>query len=157
MFEKFTHKSQEAIINSQVIAQDNGQQHIEALHLLAAMLEQNEGLVKPVLEKLKIDPSIVEEKVWVEIEKLPKVSTGGGIVGMVQGTAEVAMILERAKKEAEKMGDEFVSTEHLLLAIIGVKSKTQNILLAAGVAYEAVLKILSELRGSQRITDPEPG
>lgn len=156
MFDKFTHKSQEAIINSQVIAQDNGQQHIEALHLLAALLEQSESLVKPVLEKLKIDPKKVEEQVWNEIEKLPKAAGGGGIVGMVQGTAEVAMILERAKKEAEKMGDEFVSTEHLLLAIIGVKSKTQDILLINGVEYEPVLKILAELRGSQKITDPEP-
>lgn len=156
MFDKFTHKSQEAIINAQVIAQDNGQQHIEALHLLAALLEQGESLVKPVLEKLKIDPKKVEEQIWNEIEKLPKAAGGGGIVGMVQGTAEVAMILERAKKEAEKMGDEFVSTEHLLLAIIGVKSKTQDILLINGVEYEPVLKILAELRGSQKITDPEP-
>lgn len=157
MFDKFTHKSQEAIINAQVIAQDNGQQHIEAVHLLAALLEQPESLIKPVLEKMNISMSSLEKTVWNKIEKLPKETTSSGSnIGMVQGTAEVAMILERAKKEAEKIGDEFISTEHLFLSLIGVKSKAQEILLNLKVEYDAVLRILAELRGSQNITDPDP-
>ncbi len=159
MFDKFTHKSQEAIVNAQMIAQDNGQQYIEALHLLAALLEQEEGLIKPVVEKLKISFAALEEQIWAEVEKLPKVAGGGGgstLVGMVQGTAEVAMVLERAKKEAKQMGDEFISTEHLFLAVIGVKSRAQEILLNLGVEHDAVLKILAELRGSQKIDSPEP-
>ncbi|KKR31326.1 MAG: ATP-dependent chaperone protein ClpB, partial [Candidatus Falkowbacteria bacterium GW2011_GWF2_39_8] len=72
MFDKFTHKSQEAIINSQIIAQENGQQHIEALHLLASLLEQSESLVRPILEKLKIDTDEVETKVYDAIDRLPK-------------------------------------------------------------------------------------
>ena len=157
MFDKFTHKSQEAIINAQVIAQDNGQQHIEAVHLLAALLEQPESLVKPVLEKMNISIASLEKTVWNKIEKLPKeTASSGSNIGMVQGTAEVAMILERAKKEAEKIGDEFISTEHLFLSLIGVKSKAQEILLNLKVEYDAVLKILAELRGSQNITDPDP-
>ena len=157
MFDKFTHKSQEAIVNAQIIAQDNGQQYIEALHLLAALLEQEESLIKPILEKLKISVSDLEDKTFEKIETMPKAAAGGGSnIGMVQGTAEVAMILERAKKEAEKMGDEFISTEHLFLSMISVKSKAQEILLDLGVEYDTVMKILAELRGSQTISDPDP-
>lgn len=159
MFNKFTNKTQEAIINAQILAQDNGQQNIEALHLLASLLQQPESLIKPVLEKLKIDPDMVENSVLDEIERLPKTETtpsSNGQVGAVQGTAEVAMVLERSKKEADKMGDEFISTEHVLLSIISTKSRAQEILLKFGTVYEKVLEILAELRGSQRITDPDP-
>lgn len=159
MFDKFTHKSQEAIINAQIIAQDNGQQHIEALHVLASLLEQEESLVKPVLEKIGLNVKIVKNKIDSEISKLAKIKTGyseNSNIGMVQGTAEVAIILERSKKEADKLGDEFISTEHIFLSLIGVKSRAQEILLNLGVGYENVLKILSELRGAQKISDPDP-
>ncbi|MFA4834000.1 MAG: AAA family ATPase [Patescibacteria group bacterium] len=157
MFNKFTNKSQEAIINAQIIAQDNGQQHIEALHVLASLLDQSESLVRPVFEKMKIDADMVEKRTLEGIENLPKVRTfPSDNVGMVQGTGEVAMLLERAKKEADKMGDEYVSTEHILLALVGIKSKAQELLINFGVEYAEVLKILSQLRGSQTITDPEP-
>ncbi|RLC38882.1 type VI secretion system ATPase TssH [Candidatus Falkowbacteria bacterium] len=155
MFNKFTNKSQEAIINAQIIAQDNGQQQIEALHILAALLSQNEGLIRPILEKMKIDPEDVEKLVIDKITKLPKTPTTSA-VGAVQGTAEVAMILERAKKEADKIGDEYISTEHLLLSLVGVKSEGQSILVKLGVEYEGILKILKELRGSQKVDSPNP-
>ena len=157
MFNKFTNKSQEAIINAQIIAQDNGQQHIEALHVLASLLDQSESLIRPVFEKMKIDADAVEKKTLEGIESLLKVRTfPSDNVGMVQGTGEVAMLLERSKKEADKMGDEYVSTEHILLALVGIKSKAQEILINFGVEYAEVLKILSQLRGAQTITDPEP-
>jgi len=157
MFNTFTNKSQEAIINAQIIAQDNGQQHIESAHVLAALLDQSDSLIRPVFEKMKIDPDLVEKNILEEIERLPKEKTiRPDNIGMVQGTGEVAMLLERAKKEADKMGDEYISTEHIFLALIGIKSKAQEVLLRFHVEYEPVLKILSELRGTQRITDPEP-
>jgi len=155
MFDKFTQKSQEAIINAQIIAQDHGQQQIEAIHLLASLLSQSESLVKPVLEKLGIKLSLIKKQVFEIIERLPKISITS-TVGTVQGTAEVAMVLERSKKEADKLGDEFISTEHIFLALIGIKSNAQEILINAGVEYEEILKMLAKLRGSQRITDPEP-
>ena len=155
MFDKFTHKSQEAIINAQMIAQENGQQQIEALHLLAALLEQSESLVRPVLEKLKISPRELERRLNDELDRLPKIETQAN-VGTVQGTPEVAMILENAKQESENFGDEFISTEHILAAMVNVKSKAQKMLKDLGVDYDAVLKIMSELRGSQKITDPDP-
>ena len=157
MFDKFTYKSQEVIINAQIIAQDNGQHHIEALHILASLLNQHEGLTKPVLEKLNINYDLVLEKTISAIDSLPKNSTYGKLnLGIVQGTAEVAMVLERAKKESEMLGDEFISTEHILLSLISIKSKAQDILLGFNVEYSKVLNILNELRGSQTIDSPDP-
>ncbi|MCK5509916.1 AAA family ATPase [Candidatus Parcubacteria bacterium] len=157
MFNKFTNKSQEAIINAQIIAQDYGQSQIESLHIFAALLTQSQSLIKPVLEKLKISPEEVEDMIFRKIENRPKSPAPmRENVGAVQGTAEVAMVLERAKKEADQMGDEYISTEHILLALIGIKSESQEILLRLGVAYENVLKILAELRGSQKVDSPNP-
>ncbi len=155
MFNKFTNKTQEAIINAQIIAQDYGQQQIEALHILASLLQQSESLVKPILEKLKISPDHLEEQVFAKIAKLPK-SGPTGPIGTVQGTAEVAMVLERAKKEADKMGDDYISTEHLMLALIGIRSSAQEVLMHLGVEYDTVLKILAELRGAQTVDTPDP-
>jgi ATP-dependent Clp protease ATP-binding subunit ClpB len=162
MFNKFTTKSQEAIINAQIIAQEYGQQNIESLHLLASLLDQDESLVKPILEKAEIDPDKVRDDVYDAIERLPKTSArnaasfGDGGIGTVSGSAEAAFVLERAKKEADKMKDEFISTEHILLALIGIKTLAQEILLKAGLGYENILKILTELRGGKKITEPDP-
>lgn len=158
MFNKFTNKSQEAIINSQIIAQDFGQQYIEALHLLLALLQQNESLIKPILEKMKIDPDIIEDFTIKEINKLPKVKTtpSAGPVQAVQGTSDVALVLERSKKEADGMGDEYISTEHILLALIGAPTMAQKILLNFKLDYQKVKEVLQELRGQNPITDPDP-
>ena len=158
MFNKFTEKAQEAIINSQAIAANFGQPNIEALHILLSLLQQPEGLVKPVLEKLKVDPEILENYAVAEIKKLPKskIDLQNGPIQAVSGTNETALILERSKKEADGMGDEFISTEHILLALIGVASPAQAILLNFNVEYQKVSAILQELRGSDRITDPNP-
>ncbi len=158
MFNKFTEKSQEAIINSQDIALQNGQANIGALHILLALLQQNESLVKPILEKIKIDPEIIEEKTIISIQQLPRIKTNpnNGPVKAVSGTPETAMVLERAQKEADGMGDDFISTEHIFLALIGVISAAQSILLSFRVEYQLVKDILKELRGNQKISDPFP-
>lgn len=159
MFNKFTNRSQEVIINAQVIASDSGQQYIEGLHLLLALLQQSESLVRVVLDKLKIDSELIEGYAFNEIKKLPRVKTNNTnfeSVQAVQGTGEVVAIFDRSKKEADRMADEFISTEHIFLALIGVKGPAQNVLLNFKIDYEKVLEILKELRGSQRITDPEP-
>ncbi len=158
MFNKFTDKSQEAIINAQAIASSFGQANIEALHILLALLQQNESLIKPILEKMKVDPEIMEDYVSREIKKLPhlKIEPGRGPIQAVSGTAETALILERAKKEADGMDDEFISTEHILLALVGVPSPAQNILLNFKIEYQTIKDILKELRGSEKVTDPFP-
>ncbi len=159
MFNKFTNRSQEVIINAQIIASDSGQRYIEGLHLLLALLQQSESLVRVVLDKLKIDSELIEGHAFNEIKKLPRVKTNNTnfeSVQSVQGTGEVAAIFDRSKKEADRMADEFISTEHIFLALIGVRGPAQNVLLNFKIEYQKVLEILKELRGSQRITDPEP-
>lgn len=164
MFNKFTNKSQEMIINAQMIATDFGQQYIEGLHLLLALNQQAESLVRVVLERLKIDPELIENYTINEIKKLPKFrgyqpgTPKNDFEGVhsVQGTGEVAAIFDRAKKEADRMGDEFISTEHIFLALIGIKTPAQNILFSFKIDYNQVLEILKELRGNQKISDPDP-
>ncbi|MDP3837254.1 MAG: AAA family ATPase [bacterium] len=158
MFNKFTEKSQEAIINAQAIAANFGQPNIEGIHILLSLLQQPESLVKPVLEKLAIDPETLENYTVGEIKKLPKtkIDMQSGPIQAVSGTNETALILERSKKEADGMGDEFISTEHILLALIGIPSPAQNILLSFSVEHVKVSAILQELRGNERITDASP-
>ncbi len=159
MFNKFTNKSQEAIINAQMLAQENGQENIEALHLLAALIQQQEGVVRPILEKMKVDPDQLEYESLDKLNNLPKTHTDKpdyGNINTVQGTGEVAAILERAKKESEALQDQYISTEHILLALIGVKSPAQNLLLKYKISYENVYKLLDEVRGKQKVTDPAP-
>ncbi len=155
MFNKFTNKSQEAIINAQMIAQEAGQKQIDSLHILAALLTQSESMVKAILDKLNVSVETIEKDVYTKIGSHPHVASAGD-VATVQGTAEVATILERAKKEADKMGDEFISTEHLFLGLIKTKSDAQTILLNYKVEYDIVLKILKDLRGTQTVDNPDP-
>jgi len=155
MLDRFTHKSQEAIINAQIIAQDYGQQYINALHMLMALVEQPDSMIRPILDKNKIDFDIIFAKIEKAIESLPKMKTNTS-VGMVQGTAEMAAIVETANQEADVLQDEFVSTEHIFLAITKVKSSAQNILSSFGIDYEKTLTILEELRAGQTVDDRSP-
>ncbi len=155
MLDKFTHKSQEAIVNAQIIAQEYGQQHINALHLLVALIEQPESLVRSVLEKLQIDPELVQARAEAEIEKIPKVQVVA-TMGMVQGTAEMAEVIERSQQTANKMGDEFISTEHILLGILDTRCRAQELLLGLGLDYAKTLMILKDLRGNQTVDSPTP-
>jgi len=158
MFNKFTDKSQEAIINAQIIAAQNGQPAISPLHILLSLLQQNEGLIRPVLENLKTDPDILEDYIVRELGLLPKekVKYDGGPIQAVSGNEEMAMVLERAQKEADGFADEFISTEHILLGLAGVRSAAQEALKRFGVQYGAIRDVLVELRGNKRITDPFP-
>ncbi len=155
MLDKFTHKSQEAIINSQVIAQEYGQQYINASHLLLALLEQTDGLVRPILDGLGIDTNELHNKIEATIEKLPKTEVSAN-AGLVQGTAEMAMIIERSLKEASQMQDEYVSTEHLLLAILEIKSDAQITLNSIGLIRNNLLEAIKKLRGNKKVDSQEP-
>ncbi|WKZ24473.1 MAG: AAA family ATPase [Patescibacteria group bacterium] len=155
MLDKFTNKSQEAIINAQVIAQEYGQQYIGALHMLLALIEQNDGLIKPMLESLSIDTDTLRDKVEAEIEKIPKVQVQVSS-GMVQGTTEMAMIVETAVKEASSMNDDYVSTEHLFLSILEIKSPAQALLLKNGLNRNQILKTIKGLRGDKKIDNADP-
>ena len=153
-WDKLTVKAQEAVQRAGNVASEYGNPEVLPLHLLAALIEDKEGIVAPILEKVGIGPQAVLSDVNREIERLPKVS-GGAAQATLSNPA--TQLLERAFKEADNFKDEYVSTEHLLLAITQQKrDAAQEILAKHGATHEAVLKALSSVRGSQRITDQNP-
>jgi ATP-dependent Clp protease ATP-binding subunit ClpB len=153
-WDKFTVKAQEAVQRANQLASEHGNPELRPLHLLAALLEDKEGIVPPVLEKIGIGPQAVLSEVYKEIEKLPKAS---GEAAQATLSNEVNKLLEQAFKEASNFKDEYVSTEHLLLAITQLKrDPAQQILAAHGATNDAILKALAVVRGSQKVTDQNP-
>jgi ATP-dependent Clp protease ATP-binding subunit ClpB len=154
-FDKFTIKSQELIQNSQALASRYNHQQIEPEHLLAAMLQEPEGIAGAILRKLGVSPNEITGEVIAAVDKLPKVSGGG--IGEAYLSPRAKAVLEAAFAEATKMKDKYVSIEHIFLAIAEDKQGTAaGILSRAGVTRDSILKVLLEIRGSQRITDPNP-
>jgi len=154
-WDKFTVKAQEAVQRATDLASEHGNPELMPVHLLAALLEDREGIVPPILEKIGIGTQAVLSDLYREIERLPKVSGGGAHQATLSAAAN--QLLERAFKEADNFKDEYVSTEHLLLAITHLKRDAAQPLLARhGATYDAILKALTDVRGSQRITDQNP-
>src|SRR5256712_3089526 len=154
-WDKFTVKAQEAVQRGSTLASEHGNPELMPVHLLAALLEDREGIVPPVLEKIGISAQTVLRDAYQEIERLPKVSGGDAIQPTL--SQSVNQVLERAFKEADNFKDEYVSTEHLLLAITQVKrNPAQEILARHGATYDAILKALTAVRGSQKVTDQNP-
>jgi len=152
-WDKLTVKSQEAVQTAIGFAAENGNPEVLPLHLMAALLEDREGVVIPVLEKVGVPVEQLLSGVNGAIAKLPKVQ-GGGQPGM---SAALQKVLEQGFKEAENFKDEFCSTEHLLLALSKAKNDPVQMALAAlGGTHEAILKALSTVRGGQRVTDQNP-
>jgi ATP-dependent Clp protease ATP-binding subunit ClpB len=153
-WDKFTLKVQEAVQRGNELASEHGNPELLPLHLLAALLEDREGIVPPVLEKIGIGPQAVLNDIYEAIGRLPKVS---GASAQAALSSAVNQLLERAFKEADNFKDEYVSTEHLLLAATDLKrDPAQEILARHGATHEAILKALTAVRGSQRITDQNP-
>ncbi|HEY1464781.1 MAG TPA: ATP-dependent chaperone ClpB [Terriglobales bacterium] len=152
-WDKFTLKAQEAVQRANELASEHGNAEVLPMHLLAALLEDKEGIVPPVLEKIGIGPQAVLSDIYREMEKLPKVSGGAAQATLSQAANQ---LLERAFKEADNFKDEYVSTEHLLLAATQGKDAAQQILTRQGATHDAILKALTAVRGSQRITDQNP-
>jgi len=154
-FDKFTIKSQELIQNAHALASQHNNQQIEPEHLMSAMLAEEEGIARAMLRKLGVSPNSVAQELALVIDKLPKISGSGmGDVHISQTTNDV---LEAAFVEAAKMKDQYVSIEHIFLAISDKKDcKAAEILGRCGIKRESILKVLMDIRGSQRITDPNP-
>jgi ATP-dependent Clp protease ATP-binding subunit ClpB len=153
-WEKLTVKSQEAIQAAAAMAGENGNPEVLPMHLLAALLEDREGLVLPVLEGAGVRVQELLAGANAAIAKLPKVSGASAQPGM---SSALQKVLDRASKEAENFKDEYVSTEHLLLALTEAKGDpVRDALAAMDANHEAVLKALPAVRGSQRVTDQNP-
>src|SRR3989339_725230 len=155
-FDKFTIKAQEAVHEAQELAESKRQQQILAVHLLEVLLTQEQGIVVPLLKKLGIDTTIILDKTMAAVNKLPQIS-GSGAPGQAYVSAELRDTFNMAWEEASKLKDEYVSTEHLLLALVGLRNTTAGrILNEAGVQKENIYMALKEIRGSQRVTDQNP-
>ncbi len=151
--DKFTVKAQEAVAEAQNLASQNGNQQIEPEHLLLALVDQSEGLTQPILQKLGVDPKKIQSEVTKLIQKLPKISGGMGDYL----STPFKKVLDAAQNEAASLKDDYVSTEHLLLALSEVKdSKTSSLLKEQGVTKNALMKALVDIRGSHRVTDQNP-
>jgi ATP-dependent Clp protease ATP-binding subunit ClpB len=153
-WDKFTVKAQEAVQRASNLASEHGNPELMPVHLLAALVEDKEGIVPPVLEKIGIGPQAVLQDAYGVIETLPKVSGGAA-----QPTTSNSLnqLLDKALKEASNFKDEYVSTEHLLLAATQLKGDAaRDLLVRHGATYDAILKALTSVRGSQKVTDQNP-
>jgi ATP-dependent Clp protease ATP-binding subunit ClpB len=152
-FDKFTVKAQEAVQAAQSLADQQSHQAIEPEHLLLALIQQQEGVVGPLLAKLGAPADAIRRQVEAELAKTPKVRGGAG----QYAGARLQAVFERAQSEAERLRDEYVSAEHLLIAIAQDREGAAGrVLAASGVTAEAIYKALVDVRGTQRVTDQNP-
>jgi ATP-dependent Clp protease ATP-binding subunit ClpB len=150
-FDKFTVKAQEAVVGAQELAQKHDNPEILPLHLLGSLLAEEDGIVTPLLQKAGARVDRIKQIVLDELERLPKAT--GTQLGMSRSAQDV---FTAAQKEADRLKDEYVSTEHLILALTQVKSEAKEILSVNAVTHDAVLSSLKGVRGAQRVTDQNP-
>ena len=153
-WDKFTLKSQEAIQRASSLANENGQPEVLPLHLLTALVEDKEGIILPLLQKIGVSTDQLLASTQQAIAGLPKVTGAASEAGL---SAAMQKVLNEASKEAHDFKDEYVSTEHLLLALAQIKKDPAQLLLtSAGATREAILQALTSVRGNQRVTDQNP-
>lgn len=153
--DKLTVKSQEALQEAQGIAEKKGNQQLEVEHLLYALLEDEEGIAYQILRRLGADINALRAEIDKEIEKFSKVS-GATPLGQVYISPRLKSAMEKAFEEATHLTDEFISVEHLLLAILNTYGPAQDILKRHGATADNVLSAMREIRGVHRVTDPNP-
>src|SRR4030042_2757247 len=154
-FDKFTLKSQEALQEAKGVAERCHHQQIDVEHLLLALISQKEGTIIPILQKLGANVDLMASQLNDELNRVPKVIGEGA--GEVYLSSRVNESFNVAWKEAERLMDEYLSTEHLLLAIADEKrGSAYQLLQHNGVTKDAILNVLKDIRGSQRGTDQNP-
>src|SRR3954464_12140218 len=150
--DRLTVKAAEAFNSSIELARRNGNPVIQDLHLLSALLDQDEGIVVPIVQKLGVNVASLREQIGREMARYPKQSDAQPTM-----SRELNAVLDRADDEAKKLKDEYVSTEHMLLALSDTKgTDTKTLLGAAGAKYKELLAALEAVRGSHRVTDQTP-
>jgi ATP-dependent Clp protease ATP-binding subunit ClpB len=153
--DKFTIKSQEAIQGAQSLAEKKGNQQLDTEHLLWALLEDEEGIASQILKRLGINPKALQQDVEGAINKFPKV-VGATPLGQIYISPRLKEVFENAEKEAGHLADEYISVEHLLIALISIGGPCSDLLKRYGVSADKVLSVMREIRGAQRVTDPTP-
>ena len=142
--DRFTEKSQQAIAAAHEIAEENGHQRVDVAHLLSAMLNQEQGLCTSILRKADVDPSSLAQKVNQVIRNQPRVSGPGG--SQLSIASGLQRVLSQSEKEAKQFKDEFISIEHLLLAIVGEDDAIGRLIRNEGITRDRLMKALQEVR-----------
>ncbi len=150
-FEKLTLKAQDAVQEAQSLAERLHHSNIEVEHLLLGLLHQNEGIIRPLIQKLGADPDLIAAQMEQELERAPKVQGAASYGGTISGRLQ--QVFNHAFSEAEKMGDEYVSTEHFLIALMDDTGAAGKALRASGVNKPGLETAVKELRGGRRVTD----
>ncbi|MCB1054937.1 MAG: type VI secretion system ATPase TssH, partial [Acidobacteria bacterium] len=155
---RMTQKSQEALQAAQTKAVRYGHQQVDVEHLLLALLEQPEGLVPRLFQRMDVPVANLEQAIEAELERLPRVSGGAAEAGKVYVTQKLQKLLVRAEDEAKRLKDEYVSVEHLILALLdqGTDTPAGRVLAQFGVDRDRFLAVLTQVRGSQRVTSAMP-
>ncbi|MBI2888321.1 MAG: AAA family ATPase [Candidatus Liptonbacteria bacterium] len=154
-FHRFTIKAQEALQNAQELAARKSHGELKVLHLLSALLEDQSSLVNPVLTRLGVNLEKLQEQIELELDRVPKIVANSN-VGQLYLSHEIMRVLDQAAKIAAQQKDEFVSCEHLLLAILDVQAAAKSVLEQFGVRRDTAFRVLAQLRGSVRVTDETP-
>lgn len=152
----FTTKAREALETAQHFSVHKGNPELEPLHVLHGLLSQKDGVVVSVCKKIGVDTAKLDAAVTRAIEDLPTKEMQASETLQVLVSAALVKVFRKAEQEAARFGDEYISTEHLLLAILDASSAARQILESFGVNYDATLKVLAEIRGTQRVDSPEP-
>jgi ATP-dependent Clp protease ATP-binding subunit ClpB len=153
---RFTEKLQEALGRAQNAALTSHHQAVDVEHLLAALLEDDEGLASSILALSGVDRAALKLKVDSELAKIPRVTGGGADSGQVYATQRLGRVLARAEQEAGKLKDEYVSVEHVLIAMLDEPGAAGKILREAGVTHDKLMGVLKKIRGGQRVTSSNP-
>src|SRR6059036_3289731 len=153
-FDRLTIKAQEALAEAQKLAEKAGHQQLDVEHFALALVRQREGLTQSLLNKLGADPAVLARELEQELKKVPQVSGSGA--GQVTITARLNEVFSAAEQEAERFKDEYLSTEHLLLAIAEAGGAAAGIFKRQGVSKDRLYAALTSIRGTQRVTDQEP-
>ncbi len=148
--ERFTELAQEALASSQELVRQYQHSQWDVEHVLLALLQQERGLIGDILNELNVDAAEVKQSVAAALEKVPKVAYGSG---QIYATPRIAQLLKLADEEAKRLQDEYISTEHLLIAIIAEGGEAASILKRLGIDQEKVYGVLQKLRGGHRVTD----
>ena len=151
--DRLTRKSQEAVQSAVAVARDRNHTEVAPAHLLSAMLSQSDSVVLPLLQRLEVTPTTLRNRVEEVLEQIPAAYGASGEVRIGQSLVRV---LDAAEKGASDFGDDYVSTEHLLLALVEAGERVARLLADAGVTRDGVLSALREVRGSQRVTSQDP-
>src|SRR4051794_23296923 len=149
---RYTNKAQEALVGAQTLANEFGHSQIEPLHILTALMQQDEGVVPEVVAKIGGRPANLQQELEQMLQGRPRVSGSNVDPTLSRDTVQA---LNKAEAEAKKMHDDYVSTEHILLAL-GDDKSLRGLLERHGVTHDAVLKALTAIRGGQRVTSQDP-